>query len=416
MTVAASPNRMDNSAQMIATRCPAVRWIALLSGLIALCAAPRAAHSCFFYEGAEDTPIVDQTAMQVVLRQQGDCIAPLTPEQPCQTRMILGARTEGFVPDLGWIVPVPHYPTVDVDATFSFVSLDAATAPTFRTSTGYGGSAYAESSGAGCGGAKAEDAGEGPPVDYPQVTVWDTTDAGPYTIVVLTAESLTALRTWASDNGFPWLPSTEPDFQHYIDERWFFVASKVRPAEGAPSLVPLSLTWEGGDLVVPLMMSRRDATTDMSLVVWVIADAPAKPAPGNWAQVAVPEASIVVDDYESNYADLVAETVDGAGGGRAFVTEYVQPAATAAFEINDEPTSALVGTTGWVTRLYTRVDPEDVTSDPTFVLDDAVAPVAQLHDLTLVEGPYWGAAFRPIASLAPVGLFVLARLLRRRRG
>jgi hypothetical protein len=159
----------------------------------------------------------------------------------------------------------------------------------------------------------------------------------------------------------------------------------------------------------------------MGLLVWIIADQPARP--GNWTQVALPEQQIVVDaDAEtSNYAELVAASVEAAGG-QGFVTEYVQEAVTTALEISDAPTRELVGTTGWVTRLYTRVDPvgpleleDPAPVDPTFVLDETLAPIAQLHDLTQVENsPYWGAAFRPAFGFAPVALVLLARIRRRR--
>ena len=394
---------MDNSPEMLATRCPAVRWVAVLLGVLALTAVPRGALACFFYVDADDNPVIDQTAMQVVLRQRDG-----------QTTMIVGAHTEGYVPDLGWIVPVPRYPTIDADTTVSFVALDDATAPTFRTRSAGGGSASAESSGAGCGGDVARGGVYDGPEDFPEVTVWDTREAGPYTVTVLTAGNLDALRTWATDNEFPWLPTTEPDFEHYISEQWFFVAAKVRPNANEPSLVPLALTYASDELVVPVLLSRRDATPNMGLVVWIIADSPA--APRNWAQVAVPEGQIVASEEGGNYQDLVADAVGGVGGGQAFVTEYVQRTTTTATSVYDVPTLEFLGTAGWVTRLYTRVSPEDLDVDPTFVLDDSIAPIAQLHDLTQIEGGvYWGAALRPVMGFAPVGLLLLARLLRRRR-
>lgn len=401
---------MENSGQMAGSRCPGVRRVpSSVAAFLALLALPTPAIACFFYEEPEDHSVVDQSALEVLLV-----------EREGTTTMIVGARAEGNVPDLGWIVAVPNYPTPAEGSENVFSSLDFATRPVFRTSSGSGGTAYAsESGGAGCGGADRAMGADSPPIgeDYPEVTVWNSTVVGPYLVDVVTARSPADLRAWVESNGFPWRPETEPDFQHYIDQSFFFVVAKVIPDEESAALVPLAITYPTADteLVVPLLLSRQAATEDMGLLVWIIADRPAKPS--NWTQVAVPEEQIVVDSNEetSNYADLVARTVDAAGG-QAFVTEFVRDAAMTAIEINDAPTRELIGTTGWVTRLYTRVDPGDITVDPVFVLDDTIAPVEPLHDLTRVENsPYWGAALRPVLGMSPVALVLLARLLRRRR-
>jgi hypothetical protein len=402
---------MNNSSLMSLTPCPVVRWVPLLAATFGLAVAPRSAEACFFYEEPADHTVVDQTAMQIVLKQTA---LPVEGGDPAsfETTMILGAATEGYVPDLGWIVAVPRYPTVDVAPESTFSSLDFVTAPIFRTSSGSGG----EGSGGGCGGAVRAGDSNGFPEDTTEVTVWQSTVVGPYAVEVLTAANVDALRAWVETNGFPWRPETEADFAHYIELGYFFVASKVRPSEDAPALLPLALTYETEDpvLVVPVLLTRAQARPDMGLVVWILADRPA--VPRNWQRVLVPEARIVVEedgDTVSNYGALVAEIVDAAEGGQAFVTEYIQPAAITAADILDEPTRELVGTEGFVTRLYSRVDPEDVTTDPTFTLDASAPLVPRLRDLTQVEGgQYWGAAFRPVHAFAPLALLLLGRRLR----
>lgn len=414
MAVAPFPGRMDNSGRMRGRRCPVVRWVPFLAVPLAWIATPLPAQACFFYEEPEDHTVVDTTALQVVLKRT----LRTTDEGATvyTTNMIVGTRAEGYVPDLGWIVAVPRHPVTNVADASTFVSLDYATAPIFRTSSGYGTASAASESSAGCGGADRAGSDLGFPEDYPDVTVWDSTEVGPYAVEVITAANVDAVRGWVEGNGLPWRPDTEPDFQHYIDLGYFFVGAKVRPSSEGAALVPLQLTYESDDpeLVLPLLLDRREAISDMGLVVWIIADRPA--VPRGWAQVVVPEAQIVVDadgDELSNYGSLVADAVDSVADGQgAFVTDYVQPAAVTFADLLDEPTAELVGTEGFVTRFYSRVDPEDITADPQFELDASVAPIAQLHDLTQVEnGPYWGAAFRPASGFAPFALVLLGRLL-----
>lgn len=403
---------MDNSGLMAARWCPDVRWVPSLAALLAVTALPVPALACFFYEEPEDLSVVTQSALEVLLVEQGG-----------NTTMIVGAHAEANVQDMGWIVAVPNLPAITTAPEMTFSALDFATRPIFRTSSGGGSASAADAGGAGCGGATRAGSDFEADERWPEVTVWNSTVVGPYDVRTISAASTADLQEWVESNGFPWRPETEPAFSRYIDDDFFFVVAKVRPAQGAAGLVPLAVTYpsRGGELVVPVLLSRMQATEDMGLLVWIIADQPARPS--NWTQVALPEQQILVDDEAetTNYADLVAASVEAAGG-QGFVTEYVQAAAVTALAINDEPTRELVGTTGWVTRLYTRIDPvgplaleDPAPVDPTFVLDETIAPIAQLHDLTLVEdSPYWGGALRPVFGFAPVALVLLTRLRRRR--
>lgn len=401
MAVAPQILGMGKSVVSFAARCPGVRLAVALSVLVT----PATALACFFYEPPIDTPVVTQTGLQVVLVQRGG-----------STRMILGARTEGQAEDLGWIVAVPEQPSFAEAPENLFSSLDEATRPIFRISSGGGSSMAASDGGAGCGGAR--EAGALPDADdgtVPGVQVWDSQIVGAYELQTITATTVTALQEWVEDEGLPWRPETAPGFQHYIDEGYFFVAAKVIPT--AESIVPISVEYPSaaGDIRLPILLSKADAGENMGILVWIIADQPARPGPG-WARVAVPEGRIIVDEENesSNYAALVETAVEAAPGHVGFVTEYVQQAGLTALRINDQGTAELLGTEGVVTRLYTQVDPDELVEDPVFQLDESLPTIDQIHDLTVVEdSPYYGAAWASW-SLAPFGLFVLGRRLLRR--
>jgi MYXO-CTERM domain-containing protein len=132
--------------------------------------------------------------------------------------------------------------------------------------------------------------------------------------------------------------------------------------------------------------------------------------PANWPEVEIDDADIVWSPNgfpeETNWTALVARGVDEAGG-RGFVTELAEPTAALAELVRAAPATSpeqerasmalleLLDAHPYLTRLYTRLSPEEMTVDPIFRRHDGgdVDRMRQLsrivagHDLCALERP-----------------------------
>jgi hypothetical protein len=82
----------------------------------------------------------------------------------------------------------------------------------------------------------------------------------------------------------------------------------------------------------------------------------------------------------NDYRQVLSTAVDQAGG-RAFVTELAQPTGNIR-PSNDETLKLLLQRYPYITRLYTRISPDEMTLDPVFDLTSGMPDVSNVHDLS----------------------------------
>src|SRR5262249_52445197 len=105
----------------------------------------------------------------------------------------------------------------------------------------------------------------------------------------------------------------------------------------------------------------------------------------------------------NDYRQVVSRVVDQAGG-HAFITELAEP--TSALRPPADPAVTLLFQQyPFLTRPYTRISPEEMTSDPTFDPAPGMPVVSNVHDLSNRPAP-WNCSddfntFKPVADSGP---------------
>ena len=145
---------------------------------------------------------------------------------------------------------------------------------------------------------------------------------GPYDRAILSAESVADLRAWLDEQQFQIPDALDPKFQPYIDAGAVFVVIKLLPGNDSGDIVPLNLTFPGNRPTIPIIPTSVAATPDMGIIAHVLDQSRAIPV--NYRHVQINEAAIDWPNRGSNYADVVAQAADEAGG-RAFTTDYAGP-------------------------------------------------------------------------------------------
>lgn len=335
-----------------------LRLSALLGAVTALLPAAALACGGFFCSA---TP-VDQSAERIVFVDEGDGTVSTYVE----------IMYQGAPEDFAWIVPVPAVPELDVWDGGAFNGLDLATQPRFQ---GNFGCLQAEADGAG-GDPNA------PPGDRDNdgVDVLAREQVGPFDTATITSRDPRALVEWLRTNGFRILPEMEPFVALYTAEQMKFVAMKLQPGQGVDAIAPIKMTYASGGMVVPLRLTAVAAQLEMGVKVWILGDK--RYGPTNVPEVVVDDADLRFDDWQwqSNYVPLVARAVDAAGG-HGFVVDMAVPTAPLAQQVRDSFVPDRAGQAGldsrdalatlleskpYLTRLYTRVSPEEMDLDPQF--------------------------------------------------
>lgn len=325
---------------------------------LALLAAPAPALACggFFCSSAP----VDQSAERILFVQ----------EDPQTVSAYVEIKFAGDPETFSWIVPVPAKPDMDVWHGAAFDALDQATQPVFNTPW----QCFAPEAAA--GGGLDDDADPAP------VNVLAREQIGDYDTAVIESSDPRALVEWLRTNGYRITPEMEPFVALYTAEGMKFTAIKLVAGKGIDSIKPLKMTYPSGGPTVPLRLTSIAAQLEMGVKVWIVGDQRFGPIEGV-ENLELDDAELVFDPntFQTNYLPLVARKVDAAGG-RAFFTEYAQPSGPLADQIEwggvpdwaDEDAHAafdgllqVLRSKTYVTRLYTRLSPEEMTYDPIFV-------------------------------------------------
>ena len=339
--------------------------VSTLAATIAL--APAAALACggFFCSSAP----VDQQAERVLFAQEEDGAWSVYVE----------ILYQGEADSFAWVVPVPEAPELDTWYGAAFSALDQATQPNYQPDQSCFPPQFA---GAGGDDRDANARAEDEPAA--EVNVLAREQVGPFDTATVESEDPRALVEWLRVNGFRIVPEMEPFIALYTAEGMAFTAMKLLPGEDVASIKPIKMTYRSAGPVVPLRLTSVAAMPEMGVKVWVVGDK--RYGPSNVPEIEVPLEDIVFDwdRYQTNYIPLVARKVDEAGG-HGFVTEYAQPSQALADTIANsnvpnrgddadfqerlaarDDLARVLRTAPYLTRMYTRVSPEEMDIDPLF--------------------------------------------------
>jgi MYXO-CTERM domain-containing protein len=310
---------------------------------------------------------------------------------PTTTTMVVQVAYAGGDADFSWVLPlgaVPQAGSLEVFPQMALNSLDANTGPQFNFPDDcwrfwpQAGSVEDGSTNGGGGGGG--------------VNVHIREEVGPYDVAVVESADPAALTAWLRTNGYRITSPMEPYIRTYTDEGMKFLALKLLPGATVNQIEPLKLTLPGTVPSVPIRLSAIAAMPEMGMTVMVLGNQRYQPA--NWPLVTINDNEIAFDPSNpwgangTNWSSLVARKIDEAGG-QGFVTEYAGSTAEFLQMITASPVNtdeqqrakdALLGVmqdNPYMTRLYARLSPEEMRSDPIFRRSE-LGDVSRVHDLS----------------------------------
>jgi hypothetical protein len=378
---------------------------------------------CFSPPVSESDYAVNQSAEQIIFEVEPGWV----------TAHVL-IRYAGDPSQFAWIVPVPEVPELDVSPSSAFGLIDRATSPITGVTTTdlcpksewacyiegvqQGGCTpgpaappattpgYFEDAGT------SADAGAAMP---PPVDVIAEKTVGDYTTVTFRASEASAAVEWLRTNGFVVNATTSIYMEPYIQENMVFVAAKLVPGAGASAIKPLKMRYRAAFPSVPLVITAVAAQPHLTVTSFIYGakqfSAMSHPT------VELDAKRLAVDPSgRSNYPMLLARTIDEAGGD-GFVMEYVgtstlppvgNPTCCGTTDVcnlaNNEKCecpgsevdaadcaalpdlsagAALVKSLAMkypvLTRITTRISPEEMTFDPAYAPTDEHGPAGRLQ-------------------------------------
>jgi hypothetical protein len=330
----------------------------------------RAAQACGgFFCGAAP---VDQTAERIVFKVNEQTVT-----------MIVQISYSGQADDFAWVLPLGTVPAVDSLAVFpqrALSALDANTGARFVPAPD-------------CPSLFNPLGAAGAPMSEPAVTVHYRAEVGPYEVAAIESEDPMALFTWLRDNGFNVNDPMLPYVHAYTNEGMKFLALKLQKDAKISDIQPFRFDLPGTSPSIPLRMTALAAEPEMSLLVFVIGNERYNGA--NWPELTIPADRIVWQleswRFRTNWTSLVARAVDEAGG-QGWVTELagstepiISALQSSTFNTPEDEAAGtalleLIGDSPYVTRLYTRLSAEEMSSDPIFRRDDG-GDVSNMHVL-----------------------------------
>jgi hypothetical protein len=302
----------------------------------------------------------------------------------------------GDAPNFSWVVPVPDVPEVDVAEIATFDELKLLTDPVFIPPLTPECALMAVPMAA--GGAD-ETMAMPTPTFFDDVTVLSSGTAGPFAFDVITSKDPNALTSWLRSNSYRVDPPMEPLIRVYTEEDMVFLAMKLQPDQDVQDIQPVVMTYPAIHPMIPIRLTAVAANPNMTIETWVFGDEQAVPV--NYAHPKIDLDNMRADFTTAtgtNYLSLVDQTVD-LYAGRAFVTEYAQPTTELIepFGIDDPLLLELARNYDYVTRLFGRMSPEEMTVDPTFMTFDDIREVSNVHDLSEMDPEvFWGCTNTPV--------------------
>jgi hypothetical protein len=157
------------------------------------------------------------------------------------------------------VVPVPSQPEVGTASSEWFVQLSDLTQPEIKQQRSFIPP---------LGGMAAED--EGPA----GVELLSRQQVGAYDVSVLSAERPGALLDWLDENGYAFPEEGQPILDAYVQEGWYFVASRVLPGEAARLDGDVQPLWFSFETAQPVYPMRLTALVDeyIDVLLYVLSD------------------------------------------------------------------------------------------------------------------------------------------------
>ncbi|HEX3696978.1 MAG TPA: DUF2330 domain-containing protein [Polyangia bacterium] len=299
----------------------------LLLGVAALAIGHRPAKACggLFCDSPPPNPFaplpIAQSGENIVFGVTTD---PKTGVQTVQAHIQI--FYSGPAAKFSWIVPVDAAPTVGVGTDQMFTAVAGVTQPSYQYDTSVEGTCKPEPPVNNAGGFAAGSGGSSASADAAVapgggVQVISMGSVGPYDTAVIHSTDRTSaeLVQWLTDNGYYVGADAVSIINEYVLENKYFVAVRLQNGQNVQSIQPVVLTFSNADPCVPLRLTAIAALDNLRVNLWVLGDSRA--VPKNYFELTVNETKINWQAGGYNYAQLVQEAADEAGGN-AFIAEY----------------------------------------------------------------------------------------------
>lgn len=273
-----------------------------------------------------------------------------------QIHMHVQIEYQGPPTSFAWLLPTSPRVETAISSEAFFSALDRIYGPKFNLEYTYDEGCYgdldyfAEPS--------AEGDGNAPP---PAVQVLSREAIGPYDRAILLPDTVQALRDWLDENGYQIPENLDEKLQPYVELRSAFVAIKLLPGLEAGDIVPLRLSFPGDRPSIPILPTAVAADPDMGVIVHIFDEARAVPV--NYSHVTINEAAIDWVNRGSNYADVVSQAADEAGG-RAFVTDFAGPVGEQLSDVLSPYSASLLSQVSQVSSLFALMELFDDRTNP----------------------------------------------------
>lgn len=210
------------------------------------------------------------------------------------------------------------------------------------------------------------------------VEVFASGEVGPFGFDVIGSEDPSALIVWLRDNNYRVEEQMEPLINVYVEENFAFLAMRLLPDQGTQDIMPVKVTYDSPEPMIPLRLTAVAANPDMAVLTWFFAEEQAVPTNFTHMQIPTDDLRFFVPGG-NNYRQLIGDTADRFNG-QAFVTEYAGPSDN--FVFTDPLLVELAQNHSYLTRLNTVISPEEMTVDPVFGYDGARPDVSNIRDLS----------------------------------
>ncbi len=216
------------------------------------------------------------------------------------------------------------------------------------------------------------------------VEIFGSGEVGPFGFDIIGAEDPNALVTWLLDNDYRVTPDMEPLINTYVDDQFAFVAMRLLDGENSDSIEPIEITYPGDKPMIPIKLTAVAAQPNMPIWVWFFAEA--RTVPTNYDEMTIATEEIGFNSFGGNDYTFLVQQRANALGGQAFITEYAGPSADVGFAHPWLREKAEVHP--YFTRMATWIDPEEMTLDPIFDIDETLDDVSNVRDATGLDGLY----------------------------
>ncbi|MFT7580492.1 MAG: hypothetical protein ACI9MR_002163 [Myxococcota bacterium] len=317
------------------TRFQSLQWalagVAVAGLVVSLTGTPASACGCL-------SPPVPESVGEFAVNQQSEQIIFEVPGDGTVTAHVL-IKYAGAPEKFAWLVPVPSVPQLALSESAAFAVLDSATAPSISIRsanacpdpdyvcdhhpacydpTTRGGNQAFDTTGTGFADAGSSDTASTPLPGG--VEVLQSLQVGEYDTVVFSADEAMGTVQWLRDNGFIVNDTMTPYMQPYLDAGMLFIAAKLIPGAEVSAIRPLKMTYEFARPIIPLQLTAVAAEPHLTVTSYFFSNSAMKPV--DQPLVNIDQARISSDAAgRNNYPMVMARSIDEAGGN-AFVTEY----------------------------------------------------------------------------------------------